>query len=418
MELKNFKIEHYLNETCTFIKNKSVHIQVKKEISSHIFDLVKYYENKGYSESDAIDLSLKDIGDTKKLGEDLNSIHKKHVDFKLIFTLLFLMLVGFLGTITFNNLAAYQKNPSLSSLYLYKDIRFLIIAFILFFIGFKLNFLKLKKLSIPLYIFSYLLYAEFGLPFYLNTYFIGKTYLSGFNFNYFFPLIPFFFILSLCGIYTKFRFKTLTSNIIAIILGLLPLILLAYCTKYTPFVLYYSISLIILLYLNSKNVKLTIITSFISVLIFISTSLIPLINMFKSSIWSYSLINKILTTSKLIGRNPIISEPYINESYPITSSIGYFGWIFGILLILVLLFILYKLFKASYSIKNTYFKSIAFSISIILSIDTIISILINLNLFPYIGLQTPFLSFSGLAFLTMALMMGIISNLYRLKTVS
>ena len=107
---------------------------------------------------------------------------------------------------------------------------------------------------------------------------------------------------------------------------------------------------------------------------------------------------------------------YINLSYPIVSAIGYFGWIFGIAIVLILIYFIFRLIKISASINNAYGKSLAFSISTILIVQTIWGTLMNFNLMPYAGVAIPFVSYSGTLFVFGLFILGILTNIYSLKT--
>lgn len=422
MDLKNKKIDDYLKETCSLIKNKRVHTEVKDEIISHLTELYTHYKNLGNSDDECIDLSLKDLGSSTAIGTKLNKVHKAYIDFKMLIATLVLICIGFLGTLTFNNAylnSAYPANSNFSILsnpYFIKEIIWFVISIALFFVGTKIDFRRLKKLSIPIYIYASIIiilcifqrYSADG---------IYAGFILGFISISIVPSIPLLFLFALSGIYPKLKFKKVNHVILALIIGLVPLIAMSYDSKFIPLFIYYSIGILFLLYINSKNIKILLITGVIEVALFFVTSFKPLMSLIYGDIWSRSSISQILTTSKFVGKNAIPGS-YINSSYPITSSIGYFGWLFGIIMIIALLYFVFRLIKISYFINNIYGKSLAFSISIVLSVETIWGILMNLNLLPYTGISTVLVSYGGSSMIVTLLSLGLLTNIYKVKTLS
>ncbi|MGL4990690.1 MAG: permease prefix domain 1-containing protein [Sarcina sp.] len=421
MELNNIKISTYLNEICSLIKNKKVHSEIKSELLTHINNLIEYYTKLGYSTEDSVDLALEEMGNSTKLGRELNTEHKPAFDFKLLGTTAFLVFLGFIGLLTF-------ANPSIkifgSPMYLLeaKNAIYIPIIIIFFFIGTFIKFKWLKKLSLPFYIIALLL----CIPQFYNYSNLFAVLLLNKQI-----MIPALALFGLSGIYEKLKFNSYKSYILAILFGIIPLLLMTFIPleyqkhmnssfiSMTPliFLISYFIGSLILIYMHSKKLKLFILTIIIDVIILIVTLYHVILNLiFYNNASSFSTINKILFSAKLFGKTS--STFPINIDYPITGLIGYAGWIPSIIVISFLLYFVYRIFKSSLKINNLYGKSLALSISIIISMRIIIGILINLNLFPYIAVPIPFLSFFGESMCNVLLLLGIFTNIYKNKTLS
>ena len=354
------------------------------------------------------------MGDNQKLGEKLNKVHKPTFDYKLLASIFVLVVIGVVGSFSFNSIFSYQDHTTpLTNPYFFKNLIWVVMGLIAFIIGYFVKLKILKKFSIPMYIVAFAIYV-----FYIFTssssseqygYELGPVSISVL------PWLPLLFLFGIAGIYTKLKFKNIKSMILAIILGLLPLVCMAYSFKFVPMFIYFGIALLVILYVFSRNVKLIIGTGILEVLIFLATSLKGLNILLTSNFGSPQTVTKILTTSKLIGENHT-TMTYINLSYPIVSAIGYFGWIFGIAIVLILIYFIFRLIKISASINNAYGKSLAFSISTILIVQTIWGTLMNFNLMPYAGVAIPFVSYSGTLFVFGLFILGILTNIYSLKT--
>lgn len=412
MEKENQKINNYLNEICSKIKNKEVHYEIRKEIKSHITELIFYYQKQGYSEEAAINLALKDIGDTKKLGNNLNKVYKQTFDFKLFITIVLLAIIGLIGSFSFNSIFNLDTNLSITSNpYFMKNSLWLIIGIISFIFGYFIKLKVLKKLSLIFYILGFILYII-----YLFNPYTGNALYYGFVLGpisiSLFPLLQFLFLFGLSGIYSKLAFKNKKHIILAFILGLAPLICMSYSFNFIPMFIYYSLTFLIIIYFYSKNLKLLVISCILEIIIFYITSLPKIINY---NFGSPNLVHQILTTSKFLGRSST-HLIYINLSYSLISAIGYFGFIFGFFIILILAYFMFRLIKLSLSVNNIYAKSLAFTIAIFLIVETIWGILMNLAIIPFAEVSIPFITYSGSLYLLELFMLGIFLKIYKLKS--
>lgn len=415
MKTQNQKINDYLNEVCSKIKNKAVHAEIKKELLSHIDELNLYYQKQGNSQDEAINLALKNLGDTKKLGDDLNKVHKQTFDFKLLGTIILLMIIGVIGSFSFNSIFSYSKNVNiLSNPYLIKNLIWALIGVMAFIVGYFIKFRALKKLSIPFYIMGFVVYVL-----YLFNPYTGYNKYYGFVLGpisiSLIPLLPLLFLFSISGIYSKLNFKSKSHLILAFILGLAPLACMGYSFKFIPMFIYYSLSFLIILYVYTKNSKIVITGIILEIIIFCITSLNGFITLMHSNLGSPNTVHQILATSKFFGRSSM-QMTYINLSYSLISAIGYFGFTFGIFIVLILAYFIFRLIKLSLSINNIYGKSLAFTISSVLIVETIWGILMNFAIVPFAGVTIPFVTYSGSFFMFGLFILGILSNIYRFKT--
>ncbi|MGL4452821.1 MAG: FtsW/RodA/SpoVE family cell cycle protein [Sarcina sp.] len=415
MKTENQKTNNYLNEICAKVKNKAVHPEIKKELESHINELALYYQKQGNSEEKSIELALKNLGDTKKLGDDLNKVHRKTFDFRLFITIIVLVFIGLVGSFSFNTPSIFHNSTSpLSNPYFFKNLIWVVIGGIAFIIGYLLKFKTLKKLSIPMYILGVVLYIL-----YLFNPYTGHGQYYGFVLGplslSLLPLLPLLFLFGISGIYSKLNFKNKKYIIITLILGLAPLTCMSYTLKFIPMFIYYSLAFLIIMYIYSKNLKIIAISFILEIIIFCATSISGLKALIHSNLGSPNLVHQILATSKFIGKSSL-SMTYINLSYSLTSAIAYFGFAFGILIVLILAYFIFRLIKLSLSINNVYGKSLSFAITSILAIETIWGVLMNLGIIPYAGVTIPFITYSGSFFMFGLFILGLLLNIYKLKT--
>ena len=65
----------YLQEILSYIKFSFDRKNIKKELEGHLSDKIEYYMERGYDRDRAEQLTIKDMGDAGKIGEELNRQH-------------------------------------------------------------------------------------------------------------------------------------------------------------------------------------------------------------------------------------------------------------------------------------------------------------------------------------------------------
>lgn len=425
MSVKEEMVDGYLNNICSLIKNKRVHSEIKSEIKSHLEELEEGYEKEGMGGTAATELALKDIGNPRVIGENLNKVHKAKIDFKLVIAVCCLIIFGISGIFSFNK---GQQDIILSNTYLIKDIVWIIIGAIFFTIGVLFDFRKIKKGSILLYSIGIVIeMLNFIIPYIGNARLKELINLTSLNLM---QVVPYLILFSISGFYMKINWEKKNQVIVAGILGLVPLILMKLEvvsvlrfnpatlmrpeTNFILLYLCYSIALIVLIYLNSKNKLITIITGFLEVIIFVGTNML----MAKNTVIGPE-INNIINTSKFVGSGGTeTGGSLLGMNYPLLNIIYNYGWLFGIIAIMVLLYFVYRIMRIPYLAKSSYGKSIGFSISIIISVEIIWSILMNLNIVPFSHLSVIFISYSGVGMILNLFLIGLLLNIYKGRTIT
>ncbi|WP_055069896.1 permease prefix domain 1-containing protein [Clostridium massiliamazoniense] len=402
MSLKEDKVNGYLDNICSLIKNKRVHEEVKSEIKAHLEELERGYERDGKREEEATDLALKSLGNPKEIGKNLNKIHSAKIDFKLIITACFLVIFGFLGVATFDK----GQSSIMGNTYLMNNIVYIIIGIIFFIIGLLWDFRKIKKYSIFLYCIALIIeiwsYIRINIP-------TGRMASSPFML-----LVPYMTLFALSGLYIKINWNKKINVAIAIILGLIPLEAMRLDIESLPMYVCYSIVLMTLIYFNSKNKIIIFITGIMEIIIFLGTNLVRK----KIIITGYFELNNIFDKAKIIGTGTKVGDLVLGLHYPLVNIIYNYGWLFGVVTILSLLYFTWRIIRIPYLVKSIYGKSISASISIIISVQIIWSILMNLNIVPFVQLSTIFITYSGVEMILNLFLIGLLINIYKGRTLT
>lgn len=95
-------ISHFLETVTNEIKSKEAKQYVKVELSQHIQKSKQSWVQRGYSEIEAEEKAVKEMGSPITLGKSLNKLHRPKVDWLLISLLIVTLLLSFLPIMALN----------------------------------------------------------------------------------------------------------------------------------------------------------------------------------------------------------------------------------------------------------------------------------------------------------------------------
>ncbi|MBN1039330.1 FtsW/RodA/SpoVE family cell cycle protein, partial [Clostridium botulinum] len=247
------------------------------------------------------------------------------------------------------------------------------------------------------------------------------------NIGYFAPII---IVIALAGIYDKYDWTNKRKIIIALFLGLLPLVLLVRTNSLFSFIIY-GISLIILVYLSKPSKRILGLFISIETLIMILSKIgfdtisnfVNRSNNIDGYGYIYNQLKIIRDSSVLIGRatnfdKNIIPEFYID--YILSYIIYNFGWIVGIIIITLIGVLIIRMIKVAICVKNTYAKSLVLGVVSIITIQFICNVLMTfgITISVHSPMPLPFISYGGTSTVINMFIVGIIINVYKGKNIS
>lgn len=381
------------------------------------------------------------MGNPEEIGKKLNKIHKPKLDWKML--ILLIILIGF-GIIT-----AILKNNILVNTLIY------VIIGILLSIGmYFLDYRKIKKHSNLIYIVATLImiFPYIGFGKYIN----GILYVSIFNITFSQAIVSVpLYLIAFIGWISNYditknieikineeTFKINKDSIKIILLSLISVILMLnmpsivnggiLCLGY----LIISISKIIK-YSKKKVIKLIkVLTPFgIMGLILIMTLIAEPYRLQRITVsfnpekdptgsgYVGTLQNKILKNAKLFGEadtKVISSDEFIiskESQYTFIYLVGKIGIVFSGILILTIILISIKLILDAKNIKDQYGKLLIIGMGTLYIVQSIASILINVNLMVQASVNLPFVSYGGVYFIINAFEFGLVFSVYKRKDV-
>lgn len=410
--ISNPNVKSYLDEVCSEIKNKRVHNEIKDELLCHIEEITLSYIDSGITEEEALNKAISQMGSSLTIGTELNKVHESKVDWKLLFLTSILVTIGIL-TICFIDMQ-HNNDHSLKTTFFFS-----FIGFIVLYISSFLDYRKLKLHSKGIYVVSLILLSltimnkpVSGVKAWLNLGFFTL------NIAY---MIPFLLIISLSGIIGNLDFQKKSHILIGSILFLIPSVFI-YFTNALSILFTYLICTIVLMKTSKINIKHIVLNGFLQIPL-LGFSILHYIKYTDSNSRNllYSKLNAFFKSSVLFGKSPSFNVnlvPNLHTDFTFTFIVYYFGWIAGIVTLAVFIMLIIRLVKFIPMVKNSYGRLLLSGFVSIFAVQFLWTILMNFNLAPLTIAGLPFISYGGTGAVFNLLVIGIITNIYKGKTVS
>ena len=411
MEVKGEEnIIKYLESVCLKIKSKRAHNQIKEELYAHIEEKKKDYIKCGDSEKIAEEKALRDMGSSDILGEELNKVHKEKFNYRILITVAFLIITGIITMYSLRgNAYNYFSNEYffINKMIIYTTLgigAFLLISFF--------DYRKIKNKSAHLYILSIALFMVlllFNSP--IND-IKGWISIGPVTVNIR-DLAVNIFLISLVGIFKDIKWDTKKGMIYGLILSFIPLGFLMILNYSLGVAIVYTVTLIFLLYISTKNRKLTFGVMFVFIIVLV---LIYSENSYDN--YLHNTIKELLESSLFIGKGTGIDLDIFSNNISdciIASLIYSFGWAFGILVLSLVLFLIISIYKISEKICDIYGKRLIIVISTIFTCQYVLGFLYNFGILNFYSVSIPFISYGGSNIIISFLGIGIIMNIYKGK---
>lgn len=423
--IRNEKIDNYIDDVCSRVKNKKVHNLIKVELLCHFDDIIEDFLDKGMSKDDSINKAILRMGSSKVVGDNLNNAHKTNSDWLL---LSITTLLVFFGMFT---LGFIQNNSPMNSLEYYpnllgKSFVYLIISISISLLFIKLDYRKIKKYSKFIYAFSIL---SMVLAFFTTKPIngaIGYIQIGNFSFN----LISINTLLSisaLAGIFDDYNWSNKKHCFIGILLVIAPSLLFIISPSLSEAAIY-LLSAFTIMIISGFKIKYLILT--ISSLFSIFSAFLlsesyrfdrffAFLNPNKdpsSSGWIYNQLSSLNLSAGILGQGNNITSitlPEAHTDFVFTSIIYSFGWIAGIVLLAVILGFIIRIGFIGANTKDSYGKLLVSGICSLFAVQFLLSILANLSLSPILSVSMPFISYGGSQLLINILSIAIINNVYK-----
>ncbi|MBW9146298.1 FtsW/RodA/SpoVE family cell cycle protein [Clostridium sp. CM027] len=424
----NSKISEYIDYVCSYVKYKGAHKEIKQELSSHIEDIVGEYAEKGIVQEESVIRAVERMGDGEAVGKQLNIAHKGTPDWITLILTILLVNIG----VALMYLMQY-KNSFRSSDYLFKhSLLYAAIGTIGIVLLYFFDYRKLQKYSKHIFVGMCLL---FTLSFFISHPINGSPFISVGRFTFDIKAISLYvFIIALAGIFNNDDWNKKMNLIKAVWYLIIPMLLmlaaqgLGYCG------IYFITFIVLALKSNMKKRYVIYIVALntICFLYYIISEPYRISRFFTflhpfSDARGVGFLNvqmyEIAHTSGIFGHGfsaneALLKVPEMQSDFVFIYIVHTFGWLGAAVIISIIVSFIYRILHVSKYVRDNYGRLLISGLISIFIVQFATNILMNLNLFPMIGIPLPFISYGGSLGIINMVSVGIIMSVYRRRSLS
>ena len=422
----NSKIKEYIDYVCSYVKYKEAHKEIKKELSSHIEDIVGEYTSSGMLQDESVIKAVERMGNGEAVGKQLDIAHKGTPDWITLILTIVLVNTGVALMYLMQYKSSYGNNDYLfNHSLLYAIIGTLGIVLLYFF-----DYRKLQKYSKHIFVGMCLLFI---LSFFIGNQINGRNLISLGSFTFDIKAISLYvLVIALAGIFNNYDWNKKINLIKAVGYLFIPMLLmfaaqgLAYCG------IYFITFIVLALKSNMKKRYAIYIVALntISFLYYVISEPYRISRFFTflhpfSDAKGFGYLNvqmyEIAHSSGIFGHGFSANEklPPIMESDLVFNYIVHsLGWLGAAVIITIIISFIYRILHITKYVKDSYGKLLIGGLISIFIVQFAANILMNVNLFPVIGIALPFISYGGSLSIINMLSVGIIMSVYRRRSLS
>ena len=428
------KFEEFLSKVTSKVKSKEAHKMIKKELTHHLQELSQSYKKRGFSEEDADEKAIQEMGNPFTIGEKLNPLHKPKMDWVLI------VLFVIFASISFLPLVGGIPEISLSSTYfmgrqaIWYSLAVPVIIGFLFF-----DYQKLKNWWMYFYAIGLLIHLYLHLFGYMVNGAKRWVSLSGLTVDG--TIISlFFFFLAWAGIFNKMNeFHSWKKQGFLLVLFWIPILLYMMVPNFMVGIIYFFCLLGMFTFarVHKKLAINLVVTNLVAGTIFmimiimtsrqsyLFTRLSAFINPDadpNGAGYMYIAVRNVLAEAGWFGNGlyndlnfQLLPESHTDFTFPFL--VYSLGWAFGIVLCLILLIFISRISKNAFKTKDLYGRLIVIGGATLFAVPTTWNILMGFGIVPIMEVSLPFISYGGSEILFYAAVLGLILNVYRRKDI-
>lgn len=438
-------INAYLDEVCQEISYKKIHSAIRQELACHIQDLREAYEAAGEAPETALAHAIQEMGPAQEVGQRLHQAHRPHTEWT-IFALVAL-LVGS-GIFILSQYSLLAGTFGINHVGITNQIIAIVLGTIL---------------AVCLFFFDYRLLSRFALPlffiaaaFVLLTLFFGPT-VHGSNrwlpFPFFTIHIPsvclLLFLSALAGLATKWLDGSHQAFFRLAGFALVAIILLAYLSLSSALFLTIVTCAIFWLALRQNHygphqkLHRRIFLGAVGLLLLFTILFLVASSAYRMQRLTAFLdpfadpngagyvgvqIHNLLQQAPLWGsvapedlimvtgdKAASFLLPNSHTELIFTFIIAHFGWLFAMVLAVLIGVLLSRLILASLRLHDPLARYLASAICVLFCAQFLCGLLMNLGLLPFVAITLPFLSYGGSAMVINLAFCGLFLGTYRRK---
>ena len=432
------RLDEYLDTVASQIRYTKIRGDVTEELKNHILDQAESYELQGAFPEEALERAVREMGDPVETGVSLDRIHRPQMNWGIV------SLIGILSIFSIE--VFYAANSSGFQVYFWqKHALYTAIGFLFMLAVYRLDYSFLSKYSWqPCVIYMALLMA--GLLVF------GQS-INGIRQWIMIPYLPFrisvsdaiFLYVPLFGA-ALYSFRGDGYRILwkAGLLAILPTLLIAKRPDVSSALILFASLFCLFIFAVWKDwyqiSRRIVLGTSITMLLLSPAILLGFVYFFgydyqidRIKAFFTSTINadyiagmakSMRESSVFFGKSTTSVEQFLNgptaeflTDYILTAMCSLYGILLTVSIITTLLLMIMKIFHVSIKQKNQLGTIVGIGCGLSFLMKTLVSILVNLQLIPYVSNSLPFFSYGGGGILVSYILLGLVLSIYRYKNI-
>jgi cell division protein FtsW (lipid II flippase) len=408
----------FLSVVINQIRSKEAKEFISNELEYHLKMAKNSWKEKGFNEINAEEKAVKQMGNPIKIGHELNKLHRTRIDWFMIILLVVTLALSFLPIFS---LGYADEGP-----FLLNKVIFVILGAVTVIGMMIIDYRKLEKLGG--------LFYTIGVMILLLLIFIPSTFMNGQPFIKIGPLwidslmaIPFFF-LAWASFFNKASLKIWHVGFLFLISLYLFLLIPSLSTTFI-----YMIMVFIMLWWSKLGKKNALFLAIVPICVACIVVLL-----FRTSIKEYQLarilgfinpedyeggagyiylrLKSIISDAGWLGATGTKEFiPSAHTDLVFASMIHNHGYLFAIILFLILLFFVVRMVVISFKVNDHFGKLLLVGGIALYGVQFIYNIGMVLGLLPITSISLPFISYGLMPTLFNAFIIGSVLSVYRRK---
>ncbi|MDC2863538.1 FtsW/RodA/SpoVE family cell cycle protein [Bacillus sp. BP-3] len=412
----NKKEDRFLKEVTNHIKSKEAKNLVATELDFHLKQAKNMWIEKGLSEKVAEDKAVEQMGSPIKLGQELNKLHKPKVDWLIIILLVTALGLGFLPVVALGHTNDLLINKVI----------FVILGVATAFGMMMIDYRKLERMGWLFYTIGVLILLM--ISYFPNTSMYGESLIKiG-------PItigclmaVPFFF-LAWASFFNNSRLKVWHLGILYLFSLCLFLTIPSLSTTFI-----YIMMVFVMLWWSKLGKKKALIITVVPICLSIIGELF-----FRPSVkgphlarilgflnpenyadgpgYMYLRLKELMSSAGWFGATGKMGFiQAAHTDFVFASLTYYYGYLFALILVLILSLFVARIMVISYKINDHYGKLLLVGGMTLFVVQFIYNVGMIIGLLPIASISLPFISYGLIPTLFHAFLMGIVLSVYRRK---
>ena len=419
---ENDVVQQFLDQVCRHIKVKKMHPEIREELQNHIEDRMEELQLQGSSPKTSVHVAIEEMGSPDVIGRSMNETHKPILNWRIALLLTIIYLIGIVGALCIDLSGSSQITDLTARKIFQMGIG---IVFIVSF--YLLDYQQLQKYSDQVF-FLLLFMNAFIL---MNSSMIngvkGWVPLGPFPINMIYSSVI-LLLLALAGMKPINEMSWINTILQTFYRGVIPLLLITYIGNSVLYGVIYMAGYILMMWLTKRNVKQ-----------FAIVTMIPIVALLYFTMSHFSILKeRLMTYLQPIGNNAYLqmksleairsagwfgqgfasSNPglaYVQSESLFPYLIYCFGWIFGLITIILIGLFLTYIMQLLFQVKESYGRQLIYVILFFFTIRFAWPILMAFGFVPFVGMELPFIGYGGTNQWIDLSAIGLILSIYRRK---